>query len=139
MTKPSKAYKTQPVVICIACQRPLPRISRQPMPTDLVLRWNEMQYIERRLLATLLVDHRRQPYREWRGMFVAELGNMKYRQVMNAIRRLAPTGWVHRVSWGLYRLTPYAVEQLAWVPGTWTITKIAECAQALGTEDTETP
>lgn len=135
MTKPSKAYKTMPVVICPCCQRPLPRISRQPIGEDRQVHWNSMQYIERRLLAACLLDHRRQPFREWRPMFMAEFGNMKYRQVMNAIRRLAPTGWIQRLSWGVYRLTQFAVEQLEWVDPKWTLTKIANTAQVPGTEE----
>lgn len=139
MTKPSQAYKAMPDVPCPTCGHILPKMSRYPMPADLVLPWQRLQYIERRLMAACIIDHRRQPYREWRPMFMAETGNMKYRQVNNALRRLVPCGWVQRVSRGVYRITSYAAETLAWTARPhWTLTKIANTAQAPGTEDTDT-
>lgn len=106
------------------------------MNQDLGLAWDEMIYIERRLVAACLLDHRRQAFREWRPMFMAEYGNMRYRQVQNALRRLVPCRWVERVSRGLYRLSLHAVESMAWVPPRCTITKLVGTAQVKGTEDT---
>lgn len=136
MTKPSMAYRTMGTVCCPTCGRALPKISRQPINQDLALVWDEMIYIERRLVAACLLDHRRQAFREWRPMFMAEYGNMRYRQVQNALRRLVPCRWVERVSRGLYRISLHAVESMAWVPPRCTITKLVGTAQDKGTEDT---
>lgn len=67
---------------------------------------------------------------------MAEYGNMRYRQVQNALRRLVPCRWVERVSRGLYRISLHAVESMAWVPPRCTITKLVGTAQDKGTEDT---
>lgn len=138
MTRRSQAYKAMPDVPCPTCGHLLPKLSRYPMPEDLQLPWGRLQYPERRLMAACIIDHRQQPYREWRPMYMAERGNMKYRTVCNALRRLVPCGWLQRVSRGVYRITPYAVESLEWTHRPrWTITKITDCAQVPGTEDTQ--
>ncbi len=55
-------------------------------------------------------DHARDVYEEWDMLSIAEVGYIRYRQVSNAMRRLAPTHWVERVRVGRYRLTPSTVE-----------------------------
>lgn len=137
MTKPSKAYQVMPDVPCPTCGHIMPKISRQPITASLQVHWDNMIFIERKLLAACLREHRLQPYQTWRCLPMAQKAFMDYRQVMNAIRRLVPTGWLQRVSRGLYRITPHAVAQLAWVHPRWTINKVAETttAQVQGTED----
>ncbi len=143
MTKPSTAYKSMPDVPCPTCGHIQPKVSRQPITASFQVHWNKggynglpgMIYTERKLLAGCITDHRRQPYREWRPLFMAQWANMKYRQVFNALRRLVPCGWVTHVRRGVYRITPMAVAELEWTNRPhWTQTKIKD-AQVPGTED----
>lgn len=119
---PSKGVQTDDVdrpPICAGCGRALPKLYTA-IPESLVLAWDHMQWIERRLLVGIFTDHAqagsssksRGEYGEWDPLSIAERSQMTYRQAHNALRRLVPCGWVQRVRRGVYRLTPYAVEQL---------------------------
>lgn len=102
-------------IICERCGRPLPRL-RTPIPDDLVLTWPDMQWMERRLMAGLYLDHIRPggrgQYADWKLKDMGLTCLMTFRQASNAVRRLVICRWLQRVSRGVYRLTPGAVEQL---------------------------
>lgn len=111
-TDPAKIAKRKPVY-CPTCNRELPRIGRQPINEDMQLVWADMIYIERRLLAGMMLWHiNGHAYDIWAPDEAAQLANMKYRQVHNAIRRLAITGWIKRLGRGRYRLTELAVDTI---------------------------
>ncbi len=135
MPKASQAYKTMPDVICPTCGHTQPKMSRYPVPADLKLSWNSLQWIERMLMAALYLDHKRQPYRDWKPLPLAEYAHMTYRQVHNALRRLKACGWVHHVRRGVYRVSDEGLDRMKWVPAKYTQKKIAS-AQERGTEDT---
>lgn len=116
MSKWVQATNVSPPVICPTCNREMPR-TRTPVPEGMVLRYDEMQWIEKRLLVGLWLDHRRGSrgrgeYAEWDPMSIARVCLFKYKQAANALRRLKVTRWVQTVTRGVYRLTPETVESL---------------------------
>lgn len=101
--------------LCPTCQRPLP-VLRVPIPEDWVLTWDQLRWLEQRVIVAMMIEHVRGgpkgDFAEWSMMEIKDKAHIRYRQVSNAMRRLVPTGWVTRVRVGRYRLTVGTVESL---------------------------
>jgi hypothetical protein len=124
-------------VICPCCGATQPKMNpmRFPMPPDLVLTWNQLHFVEKKLMAALYLDHLRQPYRDWRALLLADHARMRYRQVHNALRRLKACGWVQHVSRGVYRITDNALGRMAWLPPKLTQMKIVNKVEPVAATD----
>ncbi len=97
---------------CPTCGQHVPDRSPLDLP------WRRMQWIERRAVVAMMLDHLagprgRGPRAGWRMLELAPMAQLRYRQAVNAMRRLLRAGWVERPERGVYRLTSEGAGRLA--------------------------